>query len=118
MSSERTLELIQGSVRPFSIELYDENDTAENLTGATDATFRVLADPDDPSSPVIDLDTGSANLSIDIVNAKLVGTLSQVEADALEPGLYVGQAAIKISGSWLFTLPFHVRIKDSFAPKV
>lgn len=115
MSSERTLEIIQGSVRPFDIALVDGSDVAEVLTGATDATFRVLADPDDATSPVIDQDTTTGDLVISIPNSKLTGTLTQAQADALVPGLYVGQAGIKIAGSWLFTEPFYVRIKDSFA---
>ena len=118
MSSERELELLQGSVRPFNIELKDGADEPEVLTGATDATFRVLADPEVATSPIIDMDTTVGDLAIDIPNSKLTGTLSQSDADALTPGVYVGQAGIKISGSWLYTEPFHVRIKDSFAPTV
>lgn len=117
MSSEKTLTLLQGSVRPFDIVLYDGNDELEDLTGATDATFRVLADPEDASSPIIDIDT-DGDLAINISSSKLTGTLSQDDADDLAPGLYVGQVGIKISGSWLYTDPFHVRIKDSFAPTV
>jgi len=118
VSSERTLTLLQGSVRSFDIGLVDSNEVAEVLTGATDATFRVLADPDDATSPIIDQDTTVADLVIDIPNSKLVGTLTQSQADALDPGLYIGQAGIKIAGSWLYTEPFHVRIQDSFAPTV
>lgn len=118
MSSERTLEILQGSVRSYDIELVDGNDVAEVLTGATDATFRVLADPDVATSPIIDQDTTVGDLAISIPNSKVTGTLTQVQADALIPGLYVGQVGIKISGSWLYTEPFHVRIKDSFAPTV
>ena len=118
MSSEKTLTLLQGSVRSFDINLVDGNDTAEVLTGASDATFRVLADPEVATAPIIDQDTTVGDLTIDISNSKLTGTLTQVQADALEPGLYVGQVGIKISGSWLFTDPFHVRVQDSFAPTV
>jgi len=116
VSSERDLELVAGSVKPFDIYLYDENDVKENLAAATRATFRVVAARGD-TTYIIDIDTG-AEVTIDSVNGRLVCQLTQVQADALEEGTYIGQATVEISSAWYYTDPFLVKVLDSIAPRL
>jgi hypothetical protein len=103
-------------LKPFDILLFDENDNAESLVGATDATFRVLKFiEDEAANAILDVDTAS-ELAIDIVNSRLTVTMTTAQADALPVGTFVGQANIKISGKWFATDPFHVKVSKRFAP--
>lgn len=116
MSDERTETVItKGSARSIEIRLEDENGQPESLVGATAATLTVR-ETLSSTTAVLERKTSAANLSIDIPGAKLVATISQVEADALPPGIYVAEAAVQIGGVWLHTDAFFVRIVPGMAP--
>ena len=118
MSSETLLELIQGSVKPFDVFLFDEEDHAEDLSTATDATLRIMKYiEDEAANAILDVDT-AGELSIDAANSKLICAITTVQADALPVGRFVAQANVKFGGKWFTTDPFHVLVSKRFAPTI
>jgi hypothetical protein len=110
------LVLIQGSTKDFDILLFDQNDSPESLAGADQATFAVK-ETVDAGTNILLRRTADANLTITAASGKLTATLTQVESDALKPGTYIGEAAVRFPGpKWLHTDPFFVRIQPPVAP--
>lgn len=111
-----TLTILQGSTRPFDLLIVDDAGVGEALDSADHATFSVR-ETVSSLTDVLLRRTADGNLSINKAEKKLVGTLSQAEADALSPGLYVGQVSIRLDGiEWVKSDFFHVLIEKSFAP--
>ena len=106
-------------LNPLDLLCLDERDAGEDLGGVDHASFQVRKAVSD-STVILQRDTGAGTLSVDVVNKKLTATLTQGEADALVPGVYVGEAAIRFSSglNWFFSDTFTVRILKTFAPKV
>jgi hypothetical protein len=101
----------QGNAADSEIELIDDNGSSEDLSSAQAATFAIKKDITSTagSNTILFRDTTTGNLSIGV--GKLIVTLSQAEANALVPGLYVGEAAVRFGATdWLHTYPFSVRI--------
>lgn len=110
------LTLLVGSKKSFDVLLVDDDGSKEDLTNADHATFVIKTDVD-ASTDILLRRTADANLTIDKPNSKLVCTLTQVEADALVPGVYIGQASIRIDGtSWVKTDRLRVTLLKSFSP--
>lgn len=108
------LTLIAGSSKSFKINLVDENNEVEDL-GAAEAATLVITDSLVGGNEVLLRKTADANLSIG--EGELTATISQVEADGLEPGLYIAEVAIRFGPTdWFHSDPFYVRILRSVAP--
>lgn len=109
------LTLVKGSVKPFDVYLFNENDSPESLAGADEATFTVKDGPSSAAS-ILTRSRAGGTLTIDVANSKLTMTLSQGEADGLTPGEYIGDLAIRFgSGNWFHADLIRVRITPSFA---
>lgn len=110
-----TLLLIKGSTASFEIYLYDNLGNAEDISSAQAATF-VVKEYEEASTSVLTRATSAANLSIDTGNRKLVGTLTQGEADALVPGTYIGVASLRFGATnWVNCKRVTVVVQNSFA---
>lgn len=109
------LELIIGSTTDFDVELFDDNDAAEDLSEVTEATL-VIKDALDGFDVLLLRRTTDDTLTVDVANSKLTATLTQDEADDLEAGQYVGEVALEIDGKWRHSRPFLVTIRPSAAP--
>lgn len=109
--------LLSGSQKSFEIALFDDRDEPEDISGATAARFRVVADTGDVAgSTILDRSTSSSTLAINTSQSKLVGSfLSSADAN-LPAGRYVGQASLLIAGSWFHTDWFFVDILEKIAP--
>ena len=106
------LTLIVGSTRPFDIEIVDENNAEFSMAGITRASFRIatsLSATDD----VLTLDTDEGDLAIG--TGKLTGSMTQAQADALETGIFVAEAALLIGSGWQHTDVFHVHVRPAVA---
>ncbi len=112
----RELVLVKGSSKSFEIVLVDAEGNPESLSGWDRASFRVLAKIGD-ATPILSRDTAAGNLAVDVPTSTLTATLSQAEADALVPGFYVGEAAVRYSAGskWFHTRLERVRIRASIA---
>lgn len=106
----RTLTIQAGSTADLEVRLFDPDGAAEDLTGADAAHLTVRTVIDDETSEKLVRSTAAANLSIDVAGGKLVATLTQEEADGLPDGAFVGQASVRIGGTWFVTREFTVRI--------
>lgn len=112
---EDILTLLSGSTKSFEVELQDENDEPEDLTGATDASLRIVLSSKDPSGTVI-LDRSKTAFNLAIGTGKLVASFP-VPADAdLPAGRFIGQVAVEINGAWFHSDWFPVVIKPKIAP--
>ena len=111
MSDER-LEVTVGSVLEWDILLVDEDGNGEPVSGWAAATLAVK----DGDTEILVRTTVAGNLSINTADKKLVATLTQEEADALSPGVYVGEAAGQTASGWVHTDPFMVEIEEGRAP--
>lgn len=109
------LEIVKGSTRPIVLDFLNEDDVTMSLTGATAATLAVKSSRDD-SADVLLLRTADGNLAIDEAAGTLTGTISQVVADALDPGTYIANASVQFAAGWQPTDPFLVTVLDSVAP--
>jgi len=110
-----TLTLIIGSAMPFDIFLFDEADTAEDLSEVTAASLIIKGSAVSPTY-LLKRQTSAANLEVDADNSKLTASITQSEANGLVAGLYVGEVALKIDDEWRHTDPFYVRVVLSMAP--
>ncbi len=108
--------LIKGSTKPFDVYLYDANDAAENLAPFDQATLAVREEESGANQLL--RKTSDATLSISVSASKLIAVLTQVEADALVPGLYVADVALRETSTqkWIHTDRFKVRVVNSMAP--
>lgn len=110
-----TLEIVRGSVMPFDVYIFDEEGVAEDLSAVTAASLIVKPSAESPTQ-VFKRQTSAGNLTVDAENSKLVGTLTQAEANGLVAGLYIGEVALQIGGAWRHSDPFYVRVAPSMAP--
>lgn len=110
------IRLVKGSVKPFDVFILDDNDVKEDLSTAEAATL-VIKESIDAATNVVLRRTTDGNLSIDEDEGKVTGTLTQGEANALTPGSYVGEVAVRLGATdWFHTDPFIVVIEPSAAP--
>ena len=108
------LTLIAGSSKSFVLNLVDENDEVEDLSSAQAATL-VITDSLVNGNEVLLRKTANGNLTIG--EGKLTATITQAEADGLEPGLYIAEVAIRFGATdWFHSDAFYVRILRSVAP--
>jgi len=108
------LTITKGSTKPFEVRLLDEHGQPENLAGADRAAVTVRAAATDAVA-VLERTTVAGTLTIDVPRGTLVGALDQATADALVPGFYIGEAAVRIGGTWFHSEAFHVRIVAGLA---
>lgn len=113
-STDRILSMFIGDAQPIEIELFDGDGVAEITSGMDAATFTVREYAG--ATPILSRDTSQANLSIS--TGKLTATLSQVEADALTEGSYIGQIAVRFSSDskWKFSELFAVEVITPTTP--
>ena len=106
------LELFVGNTKPFDVVI------GSSLISSDRASLTVLDSIG--GTVVLQRDTVAGNMSIDVGNMKLTSTLTGIEADALIPGKYIGQAGVRFGNddTWQYTQPFHVEIKASIVAKV
>lgn len=109
--TSNTLVLTIGSADPIWVRLRDEQDKPLDMSGVSDAEISVK-DGFGASTPMLSLTLTAAEVAIDAANHRLVGTVSQIKADALVVGQYIGQARVKYTATnkWRKTAPFTVRI--------
>lgn len=111
-----TLKLISGSTKPFDIVIYDDNDVLAVLAGATAGTFIIKRSVNDSTSVLVRTTTGiTPTLTLDIPNSKLIGALSQEEADDLPVGVFIGMISVQFGANWEDSDPFIVEITPGFA---
>lgn len=110
------LVLLKGSTKPFDIFIFNQDDQPEVLSAFDAATFSIREEESGPD--IVLLRTADVNLAIDTANAKLTGTLSQPQADALKVGPMVGDVALRetSSGKWFHLDRIRVRVLNGFAP--
>ena len=111
------LKLIKGSTQSFEVLVFDENDQPANLSVFDQATFALREE--ESGSTLLLRSTQAGNLSINVGAAKLVATLTQVEADALKPGgtLIVDVALrVPVALTWVHLDRIKVKVLNSFAP--
>jgi len=115
---EWALDIFRGSTEPFVVELVDDVDTPENLATADRASVvwydRIGGSAQQTCS------TEAGNLVLNLATGSLTGTLTGLQADALVPGEYVGQAAVRFGSdnNWKVSRFFRVRVHELIAPKV
>ena len=109
------LNLVISSHLSFSVELWDADGTREDIAGVTVAQIVIKEDPSD-STDVLLRRTADGNLTIDEATATLTATLSQVEADALPAGVYIGEASVTFGTESKVTKFFNVRIRGRITP--
>ena len=111
--------LNQSSSGTFAIWLRDNNGNPESLFGADRASL-AIKDYVGSATNILFRSTAAANLSINITDSKLVGTITGAEADALVPGSYVGQAAVRFGSdnNWRFLDYIIVEVAQAVASKV
>lgn len=110
-----TLKLTKGSTKPFDIVFYDDNDVLAVLAGASAGTFIIKKSVNGANILVRTTTGGTPTLTLDIPNAKLIGALSQIEADALPVGTFIGMASVQFGSKWEDSDPFIVEIAPGFA---
>ena len=108
----KELVLVVGSVKPFDLLAIDERDQDEDLSAATRATFHVKEASSDSTS-VLTLTTEAAGLTLNA--SSIEGVLTQLQADALVPGEYIGGVAIEFPSGWYHSDPFTVHFIRSVA---
>jgi len=117
MDSSEVLELVVGSTKDGVVELYDDNDTAEDLTDCDDATFVIRKPGSDENVLLRTVEDETLTIQD---GGKLTFTLTQEEADGLPPSTspYIGELALHFAGpnKWVNTEPFEVLIVPSMAP--
>lgn len=107
--SPDVLYLVVGSAFSIELELLDDRDEAEDLTGATILAFAVqtkYAGGDD----ILRVTTGFT-----ISGNKVTVPVTQAKADALRIGRFVGGLKLQISTKDYLTDPFHVDITEATA---
>ena len=113
-SSDLLLTLIVGSIKPFQVVLYDQDDKLEDLTGATEATL-VIRESATSEDNILFRSTSDNTLDLSIEDATLEGSLTQEEADDLPIGDYIGSVAVLFPDGWQISDPFIVRIQPKIA---
>lgn len=105
VTTTNTLYLIKGSENTVTINLLDENDAAETLTGFTASKVGI-------GKSVGDTTILSKTASLSISSNSVTFALTSVEAAALQIGQYVGFVKLtKTSGGAIYyTEPFRVVI--------
>lgn len=111
---DNLLELIVGQEDPIDVFFVKKDGSVEVLDDISSATFYVR--PSITGTPIIAKNV--LDIEFDITDGKMVVTLSAAEADALVPGLYIGQAAVRQNTNWLFTNWFQVKIHPAIAEQV
>lgn len=109
------LELIKGSAMPFEIAVLDQDGNSESLSGADKASFTVRDKAG--GATILQRDTVAGGLAIDVPSGTLIGSLTQLEADALTIGSYIAAASVHYSGPnrWIDSDPILARILPSVA---
>lgn len=121
------LEVTAGSTSPWTVEMADDRDQPEDLSLVDAATLRVakFVGASLAGDVVIDRSILAGNLSkhtgtnVDTDPSWFRATLSQAEADALPPGVYVGAIAARFGSAdtWQDAIEFTVRINPKTAPR-
>lgn len=102
-----TLFLTVGSANVISIALFDSNGDEEDLTGCSDPVILIQTTTGDDAVGVLTIEDAS------IVGNKLVHTLTQIQADALDVGIYYGFVTLTKDGVELkLRTPFRVEISE------
>lgn len=112
--SNAELMLVAGSSNPFELLFLDANGVKESFAGSSDGTMVIKESSN--GAVILKRTKAAANLTVDSTNSKFVCTLTQNEADALVPGVYIGEAAIAFGSQWFHTLTFIVRIVKGLTP--
>ncbi len=116
-----TLELVKGSTTPFRIELDDGAGSAEIVSTADAARVTIRASSS--ATPILSIPLGAKLVAHQGTNAKNDPSWfevrpAQVDADALEPGSYVGVLSARYSGNWQDSHEFQVEIRPAHAEHV
>ena len=109
-----------GSSQSLELQLLDEHDAPEVLSGADRASFAVRESLGAATNVLLRSTAAPATLTLAPTTGLLTATLTGAEADALVPGLYVGEVGVRFGSDdqWKFSEPFRVRIQPAGAPKV
>lgn len=109
--------LVVGSTKPFVVEVVGAGGSPEAFSGVdlASVTVREYAGA---AAALLQRSVTAGTLTV--TPGKLTGTLTGLEADALPPGLYVGQGAVRYGSAdaWQFTEYFPVEIVRAVAAKV
>ena len=105
------LVLLVGSVRPFRIDVIDENGDPLDLSGVTRAALRVATSLS-ATTDILAIDTDT---ELVVGATSIIATLSQVQADALTAGSFIADLAFEIGGEWQQSDPFKVHVKAVIA---
>tara|TARA_R100000664_G_C2745601_1_gene133404 strand:+ start:771 stop:1109 length:339 start_codon:yes stop_codon:yes gene_type:complete len=105
VTTTNTLYLIKGSENTVSINLLDENDASETLTGFTASKVGI-------GKTVGDTSILSKTSSLSISGNTVTFALSSSEAAALQTGQYVGFVKLTkdVGGAIFYTEPFRVSV--------
>ena len=106
-----TLTLITGSTIAFDFVLRDEQDGLEDLS-TVDAAHLDVRESVDASTAVLELSVGAGTLTVVAAASKIQATPSQAQMDALTPGEYVADLAVRFGTKWRHTDRFFVRVLD------
>ncbi len=109
------LVLVVGSTTAFEIHLEDQNGQPEDLSAVAAASF-TIRESVNSTATILARATSTTTLTIDVPGHRLVGTLTQGEADALLPGSFIGEAALRFGATdWRHTDRIAVRILKQVA---
>lgn len=110
------LELVKGSTVSFDVLIFDPNDVKEDLSIYDQATLSIREE--EGGANLLLRRVADLNLSINVSAGKLTATLTQVEADALKPGTFIVDVALRETAGqkWRHLERFNCRVLNSFAP--
>ena len=98
-------------------QIYDENDEKFTIPSGLRARF-VITTKATGGTDILDVDTGS-EITVVTATSLLRVQMTQVQADALVAGRYLGGAAVEVaSNTWRKAQLFHVRIIAEVAAKL
>jgi len=109
-----TMRLTVGSTDPIYVRVWNEQDQALAMSGVSSAELHIK-DGASAVTAILSLTTSAGTLSLGV--GQVIGQMTQLQADALVSGKYVGQVKLQFTATskWRRTKAFHVEISKAIA---